>query len=123
MINYPGRPRSTTAVEGSYIWAVTVLVRVMTCCLGVVCVLAGCLTCDTAIVMRCGQDRGSCECPRYIIRMWDLVAILQNHEVPVRLLRPRNPGKVAYEVEYQVLVDGRRRVSHSASIQLVHWVP
>ena len=55
--------------------------------------------------------------------MWDLVAILENHEVPVRLLRPRNPGKVAYEVEYQVLVDERRRVSHSASIQLVHWVP
>ena len=46
----------------------------------------------------------------FISRMWDLVAILENHEVLVRLLRSPNPGKVVYEDDYQVLVVEWRRM-------------
>jgi hypothetical protein len=37
-------------------------------------------------------------------RMWDLVAILREHGVPVRMLRSRRPGKVLYEDDQQVVV-------------------
>ena len=40
----------------------------------------------------------------FIARMWDIVAIIEDHDVPVRLLKSRNPGKILYEDEYQVLV-------------------
>jgi hypothetical protein len=39
-----------------------------------------------------------------IKRMWDLVALLREHDVPVRLLRSRNPGRVVYEDDFQVVV-------------------
>lgn len=50
------------------------------------------------------------ESGEFITRMWDLVAILENHDVPVRLLRSQNPGKIVYEDEYQVLVEEWRRI-------------
>jgi hypothetical protein len=37
-------------------------------------------------------------------RMWDLVALLDDHGVHVRLLRSSNPGRVLYEDEDQVVV-------------------
>lgn len=40
----------------------------------------------------------------FIGRMWDIVAILKARDVPVRLLKSQNPGKILYEDEYQVLV-------------------
>ncbi len=46
----------------------------------------------------------------FITRMWDLVAILENHGVLVRLLRSANPGKVVYEDDHQVLVVEWRRI-------------
>ena len=50
------------------------------------------------------------ESESFITRMWDLVAILKNHDVPVRLLRSPNPGKVVYEDDYQVLVVEWRQI-------------
>jgi len=40
-----------------------------------------------------------------IKRMWELVALLREHGVRVRLLRSKNPGKVLYEDDYQVVVE------------------
>jgi hypothetical protein len=40
-----------------------------------------------------------------ISRMWDLVAILRESGVPVRLLRSTNPGRIAYEDDFQVVVE------------------
>jgi hypothetical protein len=40
-----------------------------------------------------------------ITKMWDLVAILRESGVPVRLLRSTNPGRVLYEDEFQVVVE------------------
>jgi hypothetical protein len=36
--------------------------------------------------------------------MWDLVAILRDHDVPTRMLRSANPGKVFYSDDIQVVV-------------------
>lgn len=45
-----------------------------------------------------------------IRRMWDIVAILRDHDVPVRLLRSAHPGKVLYEDRFQVAVVERNRI-------------
>jgi hypothetical protein len=37
-------------------------------------------------------------------RMWDIAALLEDHGVRVRLLKSRNPGRVVYEDDYQVVV-------------------
>jgi hypothetical protein len=37
-------------------------------------------------------------------RMWDFVALLEDHGVPVRLPRSSNPGRVLYEDQDQVVV-------------------
>jgi hypothetical protein len=48
-----------------------------------------------------------------ITRMWDLVAVLEDHDVPVRILRTRAPGKIVYRDEYQIVAETpkRRRAS------------
>lgn len=46
----------------------------------------------------------------FISRMWDFVAIIEGHDVPVRLLKSQNPGKILYEDEYQVLVKEWRKL-------------
>lgn len=46
----------------------------------------------------------------HISHMWDIVAILREHGVTVRLLRSRNPGKVAYEDDCQVVVNEWRHI-------------
>src|SRR5262245_45663800 len=40
-----------------------------------------------------------------ISQMWTLVGLLREHGVPVRLLRSRNPGRVLYEDEFQLVVE------------------
>ena len=50
------------------------------------------------------------ESSEFIARMWDIVAIIEDHDVPVHLLRSHNPGKIVYEDEYQVLVEEWRRL-------------
>jgi hypothetical protein len=42
--------------------------------------------------------------------MWEIVSILRECGVPVRLLRSANPGKVVYEDEYQVVVQEWNRL-------------
>ena len=38
-----------------------------------------------------------------ISRMWDLVAVLREHGVPVEVVKTDNPGRVIYEDEWQVV--------------------
>ena len=40
-----------------------------------------------------------------IAKMWDIVALLREHGVDVRLLRSANPGRVVYDDRMQVLVE------------------
>jgi hypothetical protein len=40
-----------------------------------------------------------------IVRMRELAVLLESHGLLVRTLRSRNPGKVLYEDEYQVIVE------------------
>jgi hypothetical protein len=44
-----------------------------------------------------------------IQRMWDLVGVLRNHNVPVRVLRTTSPGLVVYRDEYQVVAETPKR--------------
>ncbi len=45
-----------------------------------------------------------------VTKMWDIVALLREHGVEVRLLRSRNPGRIVYEDEMQVVVDEWNRL-------------
>ena len=38
-------------------------------------------------------------------RMWDIVAILREHGVSVRLVTTENPGRMVYEDKYQVVAE------------------
>ncbi len=40
-----------------------------------------------------------------ITRVWGIVALLREHGLQVRVLRSRNPGKILYEDDYQVVVE------------------
>jgi len=39
-----------------------------------------------------------------IARMWTIVHLLEEHDVPTRVLRSKSPGKVLYEDDWQVVV-------------------
>lgn len=43
-------------------------------------------------------------------KIWHLVALLREHGQSVRLLRSRNPGKMLYEDDYQVVVREWKRL-------------
>jgi len=45
-----------------------------------------------------------------ITKVWEIVALLKEHGVPVRLLRTRNPGRILYEDEYQVVVEEWKQI-------------
>jgi len=40
-----------------------------------------------------------------IQKMWEIVSILRECGVPVRLLRSANPGKIVYEDDFQIVVE------------------
>lgn len=40
-----------------------------------------------------------------IRRMWDIVAILREHGVPVRMVTSRKPGRIVHEDAYQVVAE------------------
>lgn len=40
-----------------------------------------------------------------IQKMWDLVAVLQDHGRPVRVLRTNSPGLIVYRDDYQVVAE------------------
>ncbi len=44
-----------------------------------------------------------------IQRMWQLVAILKEHGVPVRVVRSASPGMIVYRDEFQVVVETPKR--------------
>jgi hypothetical protein len=43
-------------------------------------------------------------------KLWEIASILKANGVPVRLLRSRNPGKVLYEDQFQVVVEEWRKL-------------
>jgi len=45
-----------------------------------------------------------------VAKMWNIVALLREHGVDVRVLRSANPGRVVYEDRVQVLVDEWNRL-------------
>lgn len=40
-----------------------------------------------------------------IRRIWDIVAILREHGVPVRMVTTERPGKIVYEDEFQIVAE------------------
>jgi hypothetical protein len=38
-------------------------------------------------------------------RIWDIVAILKEHDVPVRFVATQRPGKIVYKDEYQIVAE------------------
>lgn len=46
------------------------------------------------------DDAGEC-----IQKMWEIVSLLKEHDVPVRMLLSKNPGKTLYEDKYQIVVE------------------
>lgn len=40
-----------------------------------------------------------------ISRMWDLVAVLKEHDVPVKVLHSQKPGLIVYRDEYQIVAE------------------
>jgi hypothetical protein len=49
------------------------------------------------------------EATEAIKHMWDLVAVLKDHGVPVRVLRTTHPGMIVYRDEYQVVAGTPKR--------------
>ena len=45
-----------------------------------------------------------------INKMWAIVALLKDHGVAVRFLRSKNPGKVLYEDDFQIVVREWKRL-------------
>jgi len=44
-----------------------------------------------------------------IQRMWELVAVLKDHDIPVRVLRTASPGMIVYRDEYQIVAETPKR--------------
>jgi len=40
-----------------------------------------------------------------IKKIWEVVVLLKEHDVPVRVMRSKNPGKVLYEDNFQVVAE------------------
>jgi hypothetical protein len=49
------------------------------------------------------------EAKEAIHRMGDLVEVLKDHDVPVRVLRTSSPGMIVYRDEYQVVAETPKR--------------
>ena len=45
-----------------------------------------------------------------IKKMWEIVALLKEHGIAVRLLRSKNPGKIVYEDDFQIVVREWKRL-------------
>lgn len=46
----------------------------------------------------------------YIGRMWDLVAILEQNDIDVRILKSNKPGMIIYEDEFQVVAQNGKSI-------------
>ena len=49
------------------------------------------------------QSAGSAPTRRAFSRIWDIVAILKEHMVQVRMVTSKKPGKIVYADDYQVV--------------------
>jgi hypothetical protein len=45
-----------------------------------------------------------------IKKMWELASLLEEHGVPIRLLRSANPGKILYQDSYQIVVEEWKKI-------------
>lgn len=45
-----------------------------------------------------------------IKKMWEISTLLEDHGTAVRLLRSKNPGKVVYEDDFQIVVQEWKRL-------------
>jgi len=45
-----------------------------------------------------------------IKKMWEIAALLEEHGIAVRLLRSKNPGKIVYEDDFQIVVQEWKRL-------------
>jgi len=43
-------------------------------------------------------------------RMWEIVSLLRDHDIPVRLLKSASPRRVMYEDPFRVVVAERNRL-------------
>lgn len=45
-----------------------------------------------------------------IAKLWEIVAILKEHDVPVRVLKSKMPGRSYYEDDFQIVVVEKNRL-------------
>jgi hypothetical protein len=46
----------------------------------------------------------------HIARMWEIVAVLEQHDIAVSLIKTRRPGYVSYEDRYQIAAEPHVRI-------------
>ncbi len=52
----------------------------------------------------------------FVARLWELVAILKEHEVEVRRVRTSDPGIIVYRDEYQVAAIPSQRINRALRV-------
>lgn len=45
-----------------------------------------------------------------ISKIWEVINLLKEHDVPVRMLRSNMPGRCLYEDEFQIVVEERKKL-------------
>src|SRR5215204_6314528 len=45
-----------------------------------------------------------------ITKVWEIVAILRQHDIPIRVLKSKMPGRSYYEDEFQIVVLEKKRI-------------
>jgi hypothetical protein len=45
-----------------------------------------------------------------IKKVWEIVGLLKVHDVPVRVLKSKMPGKCLYEDDFQIIVEERKKL-------------
>jgi hypothetical protein len=43
-----------------------------------------------------------------IKKIWEVIALLKEHDIPVRILKSRMPGRCFYEDDFQIVVEERK---------------
>lgn len=45
-----------------------------------------------------------------IAKIWEIVSLLKEHDIPIRVLRSNMPGKCLYSDEFQIVVEERKKL-------------
>jgi hypothetical protein len=53
---------------------------------------------------------------QFVARLWELVAILAEHNVEVRRVRTNDPGMIVYRDDFQVAALPSRRIAHALRV-------